>query len=122
MVHQRTAPLYRQTLKSFVQLISLYEDGRPIKPHVSEGADSTALCEKLRDECGRFRVWAENVGAHRTGRMSLDHRLREATRVKTVVVDLLESMRTTLQEGESHHNDEICEADEGCHSYRHPLW
>ncbi|KAF8533857.1 hypothetical protein BDD12DRAFT_465179 [Trichophaea hybrida] len=115
MVHQRTAPLYRQTLKSLVQLISLFEDGRPIKPLVSEGTNSLTLSQILKDECGRFRVWAENVGAHRTGRMSLDHRLREASRVKKVVIDLLEGMRTALQEaiGILSGNPDSSTSDEG---------
>ena len=31
------------------------------------------------DYNGRFRVWSGNIGAHQTGKSSLDHRLRHLT-------------------------------------------
>jgi hypothetical protein len=52
-----------------------------------------------RDELGRLRVWAGNVGAHRVGRISLDSRLREAPHMRNRVVDLLEDLRSSLQDG-----------------------
>lgn len=53
----------------------------------------------LRDELGRFRVWAGNSGAHRTGRVSLDHRLREALHVHGKVTNLLDDLDRALEEG-----------------------
>lgn len=55
----------------------------------------------LQDELGRFRVWAGNVGAHQSGRTSLDHRLREASQVHKQVTDLLSDLGRALQEGET---------------------
>lgn len=53
----------------------------------------------LKDELGRLRIWAENAGAHRRGRMSLDYRLREALKVKRQVVNLLEELNNTVRDG-----------------------
>jgi hypothetical protein len=56
----------------------------------------------LRNDIGRFEVWAQNAGAHQksTSLMSLDHRLREA-RVKIMVIKLFDSLKTALQDGKS---------------------
>jgi hypothetical protein len=53
----------------------------------------------VQDEFGRFRVWAGNIGAHRTGRVSLDYRLREASHMYQRVTELLDELNTTLKEG-----------------------
>lgn len=55
----------------------------------------------LQDEFGRFRAWAGNVGAHRDGRTSLDHRLREASQIHKQVVELLSDLDRTLQESKA---------------------
>jgi hypothetical protein len=55
----------------------------------------------FQKELGRFKVWAENAGAHRTGRMSLDHRLREASNVKNMAVQLLGDLNSDLREGDT---------------------
>jgi hypothetical protein len=49
----------------------------------------------------KFRVWAENVGAHRRGKMLLDHRLREATRFSSHVKDLLADLDDVVMESKS---------------------
>ena len=43
----------------------------------------------LLDELGRFKAWADNIGAHRSGRVSLDRRLGEASHVREKVTMLL---------------------------------
>jgi len=55
----------------------------------------------LRDELGRFKVWAGNSGAHRIGRVSLDHQLREALHVHGKVTDLLTDLNRALEKGTS---------------------
>jgi len=57
--------------------------------------------EHLRDEAGRFRIWAENSGAHRARRerVSLDYRLRKASKVKRIVLELLHALNNGLQIG-----------------------
>jgi hypothetical protein len=99
MAEQKTAPLYKACLSFFSRLIELSEDIESIEPHVSAGRDPATVNPALRDDCGRLRVWSENVGAHRTGRVSLDHRLREATKAKQLVLDLLNDLTEALRNG-----------------------
>ncbi|KAI5797170.1 hypothetical protein FPQ18DRAFT_324147 [Pyronema domesticum] len=54
---------------------------------------------KLSDSYGRLKVWAENVAAHCRGKISLDHRLREAGSVRYAVKELLTDLKTVLDEG-----------------------
>lgn len=51
------------------------------------------------DEYGRFNVWAGNIGAHQRGRVSLDHRLREASHIKDQVISLLQYLNEVLKDG-----------------------
>jgi hypothetical protein len=44
---------------------------------------------KLKDEQSRFMVWSGNIGAHRTGRSSLDHRLRDASNIRNHIIQML---------------------------------
>ncbi|XXG94204.1 hypothetical protein Hte_000457 [Hypoxylon texense] len=55
---------------------------------------------KLADEFMRFKIWSANIGAHRTGRSSLDYRLRDASHLKkhvnSLLIDLIESLKNAL--------------------------
>ena len=55
----------------------------------------------LADQRGRFRVWAGNVGAHRTDKASLQHRLREAPHFRSLVHGLLQKLNKLITEGVS---------------------
>ncbi|EXJ84282.1 hypothetical protein A1O3_04949 [Capronia epimyces CBS 606.96] len=50
------------------------------------------------DELGRLRVWAANIGAHQKGHSSLDYRLRDASHIKTQIVNLLRSFKRALRD------------------------
>ena len=63
----------------------------------SNGDQAVAL--RLLNEFGRFRVWAGNAGAHRTGRVSLDHRLREASHIYDALTKLLGELKKNLDQG-----------------------
>jgi hypothetical protein len=63
------------------------------------GSESGGVLPVLEGELGRFRVWAENTGAHRKGSVSLDYKLREAPEVKEMVAELLDSLDSDLQDG-----------------------
>jgi hypothetical protein len=67
-------------------------------------AGPEAIPTSLRNDVGRFKVWAKNSGAHRkeTNAMSLDHRLREASDVKNMVIKLLGDLKAALQDGIIH--------------------
>lgn len=85
-------PSYWGCTNSFNELVGLLKDPD------SDFALQIPLV-RLKDDLGRLRIWAENAGAHRSGRMSLDYKLREATRVKHEVVDLLQELQTTIRDG-----------------------
>lgn len=53
----------------------------------------------VQDELGRFRVWLANLGAHRSGRVSLDYRLREASHMRQSVLELLNDLEENLSDG-----------------------
>ncbi|KAJ8129160.1 hypothetical protein O1611_g4472 [Lasiodiplodia mahajangana] len=54
--------------------------------------------QNLLDEFARFRLWTGNIGAHRKGRSSLDWRLRDASHLRDLVVNLLTEMKNALHE------------------------
>lgn len=66
-----------------------------------ETSNHQAFGQRLQNEFGRFRVWAGNVGAHRAGRVSLDHRLREASHIYEELTKLLGELNKNLEEGGS---------------------
>lgn len=53
----------------------------------------------VEDELGRFRLWANNIGAAKTGRASLDYRLRDTAYLFQNVKSLLEALEKTLRKG-----------------------
>ncbi|KAI0877118.1 hypothetical protein GGS24DRAFT_488134 [Hypoxylon argillaceum] len=57
-----------------------------------------AARHKILDEFARFKLWAGNIGAHRTGRSSLEWRLRDASHLRDLVVNLLTDLKNALQD------------------------
>lgn len=53
----------------------------------------------VQDEFGRFRIWLGNTSGHRSGRVSLDYRLRESKSMRQTVVDFLHDLESNLQDG-----------------------
>lgn len=73
-------------LKSFTEIV---EVARPVAP-----------CEsRFNAEYNRFKIWAGNVGAHRVGKISLDHRLREALALRERVTGLLDELVESMADG-----------------------
>ncbi|KAI5781743.1 hypothetical protein DFH27DRAFT_580291 [Peziza echinospora] len=71
------------------------------RPHLPLDVDNSnfhLLARKLEDDFGRFRAWAGSCGAHRTGKVSLDHKLREAINVHDMVTRLLRDLKNALEE------------------------
>ncbi|KAL3434946.1 hypothetical protein BDV09DRAFT_195305 [Aspergillus tetrazonus] len=52
--------------------------------------------QEWRDELGRLRVWAANIGAHQTRQSSLDYRLRDASHIRSQIVRLLNHIQELL--------------------------
>lgn len=80
--------LTQQCLESF-SVLSIRES---ISHYTTEG---------VSDEFGRFRVWAGNVSAHKTGVDSLQHRLRDSRELSLAVEKYLESLLETLRDLDS---------------------
>lgn len=84
--------LYRQIVQTFALLKSAVVDSGS---HIIEQLPPSVL----DDELGRFRVWAGNSGAHRTGKISLDHKLRYASHVHDKVTEYLRQIARALNSG-----------------------
>ena len=65
---------------------------------ISKAQDQEQLEEALEDYHGRFRVWAGNIGAHKAGKISLDHRLEDSSHIGSRVVRLLKDLNKLLAE------------------------
>lgn len=53
----------------------------------------------VNDHLARFKIWAGNTGAHRTGRSSLDYRLRDASNLHRQACRLLENLAKLVGDG-----------------------
>ncbi|KAJ5735654.1 uncharacterized protein N7483_000779 [Penicillium malachiteum] len=51
-----------------------------------------------KDELGRLRVWAANIGAPQTGKSSLDYRLRDASHIKKQMIRLLQRLQRLTED------------------------
>lgn len=58
-----------------------------------------SLSRAFSDASGRFKIWTSNIGAHHTGRRSLDYRLRDASHLQDHVLMLLSSLMGNLKDG-----------------------
>jgi hypothetical protein len=56
--------------------------------------------EAVIDAFERFKIWAGNIAAHRKGRRSLEHRLRDAAHLKDEVHSQLAALQDSLQQGD----------------------
>ncbi|KAK4442334.1 hypothetical protein QBC34DRAFT_455118 [Podospora aff. communis PSN243] len=63
--------------------------------------DTHALSKTFQDQFARFKIWAGNIGAHRTGRSSLDYRLRDASHLRGQTIRLLENLTKLIEEASS---------------------
>jgi len=54
----------------------------------------------IQDEFGRFRIWGRNIGAFqpKTFRSSLEHRLRDSSRTRQQVLNILQDLHESLDE------------------------
>ncbi|KAK1775129.1 hypothetical protein QBC45DRAFT_480854, partial [Copromyces sp. CBS 386.78] len=82
---------------------SLNDSLTAVVPDSDRGGDDIPedLRPSIKNELGRFRVWVANLGAHRTGKSSLDYRLRDASNIRTQVINLLNDLFECLQDGAS---------------------
>jgi hypothetical protein len=79
----------RQTFGSFFEVLNSSED---------ETKKSMFPTETWREDLGRFRIWASNIGAHQRGQSSLDYRLRDASHIRNQILNLLKDLQATIVE------------------------
>jgi hypothetical protein len=53
---------------------------------------------EIGEEEARFKVWSGNIGAHSTGRRSLQYRLRDASHLQKQVKSLLDELSELLED------------------------
>lgn len=73
--------------------------GQALDQNTADKADFSQ--EDFIDLFGRFKVWADNIGAGQQGRASLDYRLREASNYRDVVTQNLRYLLKALNDGTS---------------------
>lgn len=64
-------------------------------------SEARVQLSSVQDELSRFKVWAGNIGAHRTGRSSLEYRLRDASHIRAQVLRLLDDLDELLEDTDS---------------------
>lgn len=94
--HPSIASLYQQGIERFEGVCRVLET-----PGYQNSYKN--MIPLLSDELGRLRVWAGNCGAHRmpSSRLSLDHRLREASHIQKRVKELLMELTKSLKDGKN---------------------
>ena len=90
MVQQNTliSTSCKESFRLFRSLITKLEDATSRSPELG--------LSHWKDENGRFKVWAGNIGAHLSGQASLDFRLRDAIHIKRHILDLLQDLCQTI--------------------------
>lgn len=58
----------------------------------------TDLAEAVEEERARFRIWAAHIGTFAKHHYSLDFRLRESDKVRSLVISQLEILRTAISQ------------------------
>ncbi|KAI5810621.1 hypothetical protein BZA77DRAFT_391361 [Pyronema omphalodes] len=89
---KQISALYWECMDAFRRLL------KNIQEHSVNGT-KVNIPEKLTGAPGQLQVWAENVGAHRrNSKLSLDYKLREASRYRAHVKVLLVDLKVVLEE------------------------
>lgn len=65
-------------------------------PALAEHEDDVPK-QKWIDERGRIRIWATNTGAHHTGVLSLDYRLKDAPVIKSQTIKILQRLQQLFE-------------------------
>lgn len=55
----------------------------------------------VEDQYGRFNIWISNIGVLAPAHASMDYRLRDAADIKDLVIRLLESLLSHIEQSES---------------------
>jgi hypothetical protein len=85
-------------LEQFKALIQLsQETGRASQ--ISEESDHVSMVE---EQCARFKILAEDIGAFAEGHASLDYRLRDSPMEHQSMMNFLVDLKHSIHEGKCH--------------------
>jgi hypothetical protein len=85
----------------FKKCINYFDRIHDIFDKTGDGIDPY---KNLRNELDRIKGWSETNSAHRQGPTSLDYRLRDAPKVKDIILNLLVDLNNALEEGKFRYN------------------
>ena len=80
----------KESIKLFKTLIAKLEGTASRSPELG--------LSDWKDEFGRLKVWAGNIGAHLSGQASLDFRLRDAVHIRRNILELLQDLGQTIRD------------------------
>ena len=92
-------------LKAFNQFIDETQD-------TDEQTPAGFVVQPWRDELGRLRIWAANIGAHQTNQSSLDYRLRDSAHIRNQIIKLLDDLVKRLGEARSFIQNDTVDGDD----------
>ena len=72
---------------------------REQEPATTQADSGKDLQSQLDSQCGRFRIWAENIGVFASNHASLDYRLWHSAQVKDLIVSQLYNLQRHLERG-----------------------
>jgi len=81
--------------------------GIPHEPGQQPGQDVSRA--EAVDCLGRFKIWAGNIGAFQQfeSQSSLDYRLRDASKIAAQIVDLLDELAESIEDGMWFHSNRL---------------
>ncbi|KAJ2983178.1 hypothetical protein NUW58_g6294 [Xylaria curta] len=80
------------------QSLTTFEAINAVETQAGDDDAHLIWVQQINDQLAKFKLWAGNIGAHRTGRSSLDYRLRDSSHLHTQVIRLLDDLITSLNE------------------------
>lgn len=81
------------------QSLRAFEVVETIETRAELGEPQSICMQTISDELSKFKLWAGNIGVHRTGRSSLDYRLRDSSHLRIQVMRVLDDLITSLNDG-----------------------
>lgn len=69
--------------------------------NLPEEPENSAIATEAGDSLGQFKIWAGNIGAFQQfqTKTSLDYRLRDAQKIARQIIELLDDLAESLEDG-----------------------
>lgn len=99
----RSAPRAMSPIASCAKnCLGLFEDLVELLREPAHQDDSGISDTEITDAFGRFKIWAGNIGAFQQIdlKSSLDFRLRDTPKISTQILEILDDLAESLEDGE----------------------